>query len=306
MNTATKLLAASGVLAASFLGYSLSTASPRTSAKSELAVRGPVVYGERLVPIALLARAGLSVKGEMLRGTKYGDTPHPEIDPNPPFVHSRAVGFDSQGQVEVLLTCTVNQDMTRQESEPGAFVNDLPKFVGKTPPSGLQFAKDSRYQASPGCRRVFFYGEYEAGYLQITRKYMRTATGKSVLPEWDAEPFEPVLEAAARTYFARIVAERLEPADDRQVAGRPVRTWRCVKSGIEYVALEEWAEARGFAQGGADTVPCVTLRHHGAEVVVPLGAMAVRLGDRWLDLPDCVAEKDGRWLVPLEIDRLVP
>lgn len=264
-----------------------------------------IVGGERVVPIEMLSRAGLLVNGEVVRGTKYGDIPNPELGITTDYIVSRAGGFDASKNVEILLTGHLEQNPIRKTWNPSAWVADIPDSVSGAPPSGLPLADASWYQTSVSYRRLFFRGVYEDGRVQIHRKYVRTATGRSVPPAWDAKPFEPVIEAAARTYFARLVGERLEPSTAGRVHGSQVTAFECRFSGQRYFDLESWAAARGLVSS-RDDVPSATLRGGGTDLLVPLGAKSVKLGGRWLDLPDCVAEKDGRWLVPATLDGLVP
>lgn len=37
---------------------------------------------------------------------------------------------------------------------------------------------------------------------------------------------------------------------------------------------------------------------------MPVGAAKVKVSGRWVDLPDLVAERNGSWYVPEEIDRV--
>ncbi|MGE0001063.1 MAG: stalk domain-containing protein [Fimbriimonadaceae bacterium] len=112
-------------------------------------------------------------------------------------------------------------------------------------------------------------------------------------------------EMGARTLLARVVGHRLEQGGTRSYGGCQVSMFGCRLSGRAFVDLATWASARGWTVSNPASLPSVTLSKEGREVLLPLASVQARVDGEWRDLGDCVAEKDGRWLVPASLDAIV-
>jgi hypothetical protein len=112
------------------------------------------------------------------------------------------------------------------------------------------------------------------------------------------------MEQVARRSLAGTAGFRFEPAGTARYVGRDVRRYTRTIDYTVLVDLEEWATAREISVGTPDQYLAVTLTGHGKELYLPLASASVRVHGAWHDLGDCVAEKDGRWLVPATIDDL--
>ncbi|MCC6403283.1 MAG: hypothetical protein IT207_04670 [Fimbriimonadaceae bacterium] len=113
-----------------------------------------------------------------------------------------------------------------------------------------------------------------------------------------------LVEPSTRTLLARVVASRLEASDDLGIGSNRVPRHTSKFSEREFLDLDEWAAARGWAVSGPDAVPSVTLTKDGRTVLLPLAAMQAKVDGEWRELGDVVAEKEGRWLVPATLDDL--
>ncbi|HRF58772.1 MAG TPA: hypothetical protein PLH94_02525 [Fimbriimonadaceae bacterium] len=144
------------------------------------------------------------------------------------------------------------------------------------------------------------------GYGQIVVEFgingTISARGSRVAPPQDWAQWDPWIEDFARSIVARSVNRRLEPAPTSRIDGTDVETFRCRISEGKYYKLRDWATARDYTIRVEENL--VRLNRGTREVVVPVGAAKVKVSGRWIDLPDLVAERNGSWYVPEEIDRV--
>lgn len=133
----------------------------------------------------------------------------------------------------------------------------------------------------------------------ITARAERSATGvrwRRDDPEGDAERVEGI----ARYLTARQAYRASRAGASRSVAGSLVAT-RTFGDGPEpWVAIQDWANARGATLRVNERRGTAQLTLGGASVIVPLGAKRIKVGAEWVDLPGFVAWWDSGWYVPLD------
>jgi len=118
----------------------------------------------------------------------------------------------------------------------------------------------------------------------------------------DWTQWDPWIESLARSIVASAVFRRLDPDAPSRFGTVEVPAFRCRLSETRFLKLREWAIARSYSIQAVENA--VRLSRNGVEVLIPLGSDRVKVGSRWVPLPDLVAERNGSWYVPDEIDRI--
>lgn len=134
--------------------------------------------------------------------------------------------------------------------------------------------------------------------VAITARPERSATGvrwRRDDPEGDAERVEGI----ARYLTARQAYRASTAAASRSVAGTQVSARTFGGRPEPWVAIQDWARARGASLRVNERRGTAQLTLNGVDVIVPLGAKRIKVGTEWADLPGPVAWWDSDWYVPL-------
>ena len=110
---------------------------------------------------------------------------------------------------------------------------------------------------------------------------------------------ERFVAAAARHVVALCEGARLVPEGTRPVAGGEIPVQRA-DDDLLLADLAAWAKLRGWSLALDDDAATTTLTKGGRKLLVPLGAMKVREGEAWRDLPALVVLVGDKWYVPLD------
>jgi hypothetical protein len=286
---------------------------PRAAPEGRRSDAGPI-------PPELLAEFGFSPQKFVYGGTQFGEVRMPDDTRKyVPFVdclfsaENESVHLTLHGNIKSSPGLLYKPPERRGPLEElGALENAWFENRQNALPSGLPFAKevlvlreDRLEEPRYPLIRIHFRGMYESGMIALLSRPVPLPRLQFEYRPWDPGQYTGFIEAALRRTYARVASHRMPPVEPTDVSGRRVGTFQCMRTSQRLFDLEEWAAARGWAVGKPDSVPAVTLTKEGREVLLPLAAMQARVDGEWRELGDCVAEKDGRWLVPATLDDLV-
>lgn len=172
-------------------------------------------------------------------------------------------------------------------------------------PSGLPFARNCAQIATED--RVAIYGSSACVYVEakLTEYVGSDESGHAKVLGVALDARDSLfVESCARSSMSRAIGCLLASEGTRSIGAAEVAQMGFLHGDPSYFDLVEWAVARAWAVGRPDDVPSVKLTKDGRTILLPLAAMQAKIDGEWHELGDCVAEKDGRWLVPATIDGL--
>lgn len=245
-----------------------------------------------IIDLATLVQRGFRSKTEVHSSLRY----HPHLKAYPVFVTLHRAS--DRGVIAIRYEETDRRDRMVGKPRTNAILSDT------TPPtpSGLPLGVD-QYRRVEG---TMSYQYVATGYGYLGINYGDSggisSRGSFEAREQDWSDWNPWVENLARSIVSKAVFRRLDADAPGRIGSADVPAFRCRLSETRFLKLREWATARNYAIRPEENA--VRLTRNGTEILIPLGSDRVRVGATWVRLPDLVAERNGSWYVPEEIDRV--
>lgn len=170
----------------------------------------------------------------------------------------------------------------------------------RKPPSGRPLGTDCLYADSAATTSVRARTAWERVDISMIEPLTTNADGTFKVVGKDRKAFGKVLECAARFTLARCAGLRLKGEKSIvRIESASVPTIKN-KQGIVYVDLDAWAKARGLRRAFDASSAVEVVSKTGPQITIPLGSPKIEVDATWRDLPDIVAERDGKRYCPLE------
>ena len=166
--------------------------------------------------------------------------------------------------------------------------------------SGLPAGTDSASLHEKGNIGTLMWNRFEVAQVDYEDKYLFDENRFGYFEERDRSTEKNMVEAASRIFFARIVGRRMETAPKRRVGSSDVKAFKNGRSQNDHVDVKEWAQARGWQWTKNDDTRIGKLTRGNRTITVPLASAYILVDDQWVEMSDVVAEKEDRWLIPLD------
>jgi hypothetical protein len=215
-------------------------------------------------------------------------------DSLPGRVHARMHRGDRTGWLEITLDARGPDAQARLER----YYNSALGLGDPVSYSGLPLG--NAVYSSPGAGTRIIRTHDGRRIVQVAISYFAKRTGSGYT--WrhhDPDGDEERVEGIARYLTARAAYRATSAGTSVTLAGRQVATRRVGDRPERWVAIQDWARAKGATLTVNERRGTAQLTLNGTAVIVPLGSRRIKAGAKWIDLPAPVAWWDSGWYVPL-------
>lgn len=213
----------------------------------------------------------------------------------PGRVHARMHRNDRTGWLQITLDSRGPDPQARLER----YYKSAMGLGNPVAYSGLPLGNAVYSAPGAGARIIRTHDGRRVLDVAISYSAKRVGTGytwRTADPEGDEERVEGI----ARYLTARAAYRATAAGESFTLAGRQVATRRVSDRAERWVAIQDWARAKGATLAVNERRGTAQLVLNDTAVIVPLGARSIKVGPNWVDLPAPVAWWDSGWYVPVE------
>jgi hypothetical protein len=192
-------------------------------------------------------------------------------------------GFSSRG-----LTIREQEGLLNRQLSAVADLGQLPSGL---PPDLVRLYKGT------GLCVTMLTGE---GFVSVdfTPRIGATSKGFANPEPYDYSIIAPMLERILRHTMARTSGFRLEERGLGTVAGITAKRSRCLRTGLTYGALRDWASRKGWSAEEDGRYGVIHLKRGSQWAVVPLASSKIKVNGLWKEMGDDAAIFNGSVCIP--------